>query len=113
MLIVVAILTVLAWRRGWRWKALLPVGLGVTIMFTLGILVGLSVKASGGSFNQVDGLITGLGVLGDVAMIIALAIMISKAPKHVQAPVVVRPTYKEASVDEYLLEHEKPVAPAS
>lgn len=32
------ILTVIAWNRGWRWKALIPIGIG----FFIGVLIGLS-----------------------------------------------------------------------
>lgn len=45
MKILVVLLTIVAWRHGWRWKALLPVGICVGMAF----LIGPGVESSGGS----------------------------------------------------------------
>jgi len=62
MLIVEIILTIAAWGRGWKWLALLPLGLA----FGLGLILG----ASGVSVDDLGSLIW-----VDVLAIIALIVM--------------------------------------
>jgi len=73
MLIIEIILTIFAWRKGWKWLALLPIGLALLIGFSIGIGIG----ASGGSVADVSG----GAVLIDIAAIIALIVMLVKGPK--------------------------------
>ena len=71
LLIAEIILTVFAWRKGWKWRALLPVG----IAFGIGLIIG----ASGGGVTE--------GIIFiDVAAVIALIVMVSKAPKSYSLP---------------------------
>jgi len=72
MLIAEIILTIFAWRNGWRWYSLIPVGLGGFLAFTAGFAIG----ASGGSTANM-----GWVAIFDVAAIIALIVMVSKKPK--------------------------------
>jgi uncharacterized membrane protein YfcA len=73
ILILEILLTVAAWRRGWRAKALIPLGtcLGV------GIFVGMAIGASGGSPERALPVLA----LGDVACVIVLSVMSSRAPR--------------------------------
>jgi hypothetical protein len=73
MLIIEIILTIFAWRKGWRWLALIPMGLALLI----GFIIGLSIGASGGSVAD----LSGGAILIDVAAIIALIVMVAKGPK--------------------------------
>jgi len=62
------VLTIFAWRNGWKWTALLPIG----IAFFIGVIVGISERSTG---VPVD--ITGLYFF-DFAAIVALIIMLIK-----------------------------------
>lgn len=72
MLIIEIILTIIAWNRGWKWWALLPLG----IAFGFGFIAG----ASGMSQSDLEGLL-----FLDVIAIIALVIMIAVKKKEVPA----------------------------
>jgi uncharacterized membrane protein YfcA len=72
MLIIEIILTIFAWRKGWRWKSLLPLG----IALGLGFLFGFAIGVSGGDLDSAKG----LAVILDIGAIIALIVMITKAP---------------------------------
>lgn len=65
LLIAEIILTILAWRKGWRWLAIIPVGIAVLI----GMILGFSGGALEGAF------------VFDILAIIALIVMWSKPPK--------------------------------
>lgn len=67
LLIIEIILTIFAWRKGWKWLALLPVGICVTIGFFIGI--------TGGSLEG-GGLI-----VPDILATLALILMVIKGPK--------------------------------
>lgn len=71
-LIIEIILTVTAWRKGWRGWALLPMGIVLGIAFVIGV----AIEASGGSVENVFGVAFMLDILG----IVALIIMTAKAP---------------------------------
>jgi hypothetical protein len=73
MLIVEIILTVFAWRKGWKAWALLPVGIALAI----GLLIGFSVGASGGNAESVRG----IGIFLDIVAIGVLIYMTAKGPK--------------------------------
>jgi uncharacterized membrane protein YfcA len=66
MLIIEIILTVLVWRKGWKWLSLIPLG----VAFLIGLIIG----ASGASINS--------AIIFDVLAIIALIIMLVKSPKE-------------------------------
>ena len=51
MFILEIVLTVIAWRRGWGARALIPVGVAVAG----GFLIGIGAAASGGTIEQVMG----------------------------------------------------------
>lgn len=69
------ILTITAWRKGWRGWALLPLGLGVV----LGLVIGSSAGVAGVRAEAV----LGPCLIFDVLVIIALAVMAAKAPRKV------------------------------
>lgn len=69
MLIIEIVLTIIAWTRGWKWKALIP----VIAAFGIGLIYGLSGAAN-------NGVSPGLIVV-DVLAIVALAIMCFVKPK--------------------------------
>jgi len=70
MLLVIEIaLTIWAFNKGWKWWALLPVGIGVG----LGFLIGLMIGASGGSASDANWI-----VIFDIGVVIALIWMIAK-----------------------------------
>lgn len=73
MLIIEIILTIFAWRKGWKWLSLIPVGAALL----LGLLIGFSVGSSGGSVESVNGFAFFL----DLLVIIALIVMNVKDPK--------------------------------
>ena len=73
LLILEIILTVFAWRKGWRWLALLPIGIGILIGFFMGFGVG----ASGGSIDSIKG----ISLVFDIVVVIVLIIMCVKGPK--------------------------------
>jgi hypothetical protein len=72
LFIIEVILTIFAWRNGWRWISLIPVGICVLLGFTAGFSAGLSGATS---------LNAGWLVIFDVIAIIALIVMINKKPK--------------------------------
>jgi hypothetical protein len=47
-LILDAWLMVVAWRKGWRWRAFLPLG----VMMSVAFLMGLAIAAGGGDVRQ-------------------------------------------------------------
>lgn len=73
MLIVEIILTIFAWRKGWKWLSLLPLGIGIF----LGLSIGFGVGARGGDENSVSG----IGFLIDILVTGILIYMVSKGPK--------------------------------
>ena len=83
MLIAEIILTIAAWRKGWKGWALVPVGLAGVIAF----LVGASIGASGGSVNDISPYF----MLFDVGAIVALIVMlVVKREPAVDTPVTPR-----------------------
>jgi hypothetical protein len=84
LLIAEIILVITAWRKGWRWRALLP----VVIAFGVAVLMGVAVGAGGGSIDSASPLFT----LVDIGLVITLIAMVRRAPAAVQparAPVVI------------------------
>ena len=73
MLFLEIILTIFAWRKGWRWWALVPVGICLLIGFIIGFLIG----ANGGSVNDIGA----AGWIFDVGAIIALIFMLCIKPQ--------------------------------
>jgi hypothetical protein len=67
LLIVEIALTVFAWRNGWKWLALMPIG----IALLLGLMIGFTIGTNGG--NAADA--RGIALVLDVLAIIALAVM--------------------------------------
>lgn len=73
MLLIEIILTIFVWRKGWKWRSLLPVG----IAFLAGILIGMGAGMAGGNIDNI-----GPAVLLDLFAIIALIVMLVKGPKE-------------------------------
>lgn len=71
-------LTISAWKRGWGWKALIPIVLTCCISFGGGFMVGLR----GGSIMDYWPMFIGL----DVLCIIALLVMVTKPMSHEKMP---------------------------
>ena len=67
LLIIEIILTFFAWRKGWRWIALLPVGICITIGFFIGLTGG-----------NLDG---GVVFVPDIIATLVLILMIVKGTK--------------------------------
>lgn len=84
LLILETILTVVAWRKGRRGFALLPVG--ITVIF--GFLLGAAVQASGGNIQAA----TPVVLVADLVCTGILIAMASRAPRRVQAPGMVEVT---------------------
>ena len=74
-IIIEVVATVMAWRKGWRWRALLPGGLSVVLGFTIGIVV----TASGGNIDDY----IGLCAIFDLLALGVLVFMNCRTPKHV------------------------------
>ena len=70
LLAIEIILTIFAWRNGWKWLALIPVGAALVIGFFIGLNVGLT----GGEISPNI-------VILDVFAIIALIVMLIKKGK--------------------------------
>jgi hypothetical protein len=65
-------LTVAAWKKGWRAKALLPAG----VSLTLGLLLGIAIGLGGGTIEAA----APVAVLADLAAIGVLIGMVRRAP---------------------------------
>ncbi len=75
MLIIEIILTIFAWRNGWKWKALLPIGVVLILGFTIGTIISITANNNGGVSITPPGL-----WLLDVLAIISLIIMFIEKP---------------------------------
>ena len=73
LLIIEIALTVAAWRKGWRARALLPLGIGMLLAAFVAL-----VAASAGVSPEV---ITGSLILFDLAAVAVLIFMSAKAPR--------------------------------
>ncbi|GEM_PF-2761323 len=73
-------LTVKAWRKGWRAKALLPGGILVAVAF----LMGVAVEGSGGSIEAV----IPLAILLELACVGVLIRLAMRAPRFVASSAV-------------------------
>ena len=71
ILIIEIILTIVAWNKGWKAKALLPMG----ICLAIGILIGMIIGSVG-----VTSVPLGL-IVFDIAAVVVLIVMICKPPK--------------------------------
>ncbi len=70
-------LTCKAWKKGWKGWALAPMVIGFVCAFLLGMAIG----ANGGDPESA----MGIGLLIDLSVIVALAIMSAKAPQAIPA----------------------------
>jgi hypothetical protein len=73
MLIIEIILTIFAWRNGWKWRSLIPVGIAILIELSVGFGIG----SAGGSVSGVSPSL----FFVDFCAIIALVVLICKKPK--------------------------------
>jgi hypothetical protein len=69
------ILTIIAWTKGWKWRSLIPLAVGVFLGITLGFLWVLF----GGDPESPS--VTGIGIILDLILIGFLVYMVSKPPK--------------------------------
>jgi len=76
IMLIEILLTVKAWRKGWKGYALLPIAIGMSVSF----LIGLAAGASGGKIED----ILPLCVLIELTMIISLIVMAVRSPKYVE-----------------------------
>jgi hypothetical protein len=76
LLIAEVCLTVAAWRKGWRFWALLPGG----IAMLMGFLMGMAIGANGGSAQQ----LMPVALLLDFACIAGLIGMVVRAPQKAE-----------------------------
>jgi hypothetical protein len=72
MLLLEIVLLVKAWKKGWGAKALLPVASGFVLMFLIGVALGV------GGATRIN--FAPLGFLIDVGVVVALALMVRRAP---------------------------------
>jgi uncharacterized membrane protein YfcA len=80
LLILEIILTIVAWRKGWRWNSLIPVVSAMVIGFLFGIGIGLS------GINVDDA--KGFAIIIDILATVALIVMCIKKPKQIKSDVV-------------------------
>jgi hypothetical protein len=73
--VLTVIFTVRAWKKGWRWRALLPMLVGYGAAFFIGIVI----SADGGAF---EGALP-VFVLLDLVILGSVIAMASRAPKAV------------------------------
>jgi uncharacterized membrane protein YfcA len=73
LLIAEIILTIFAWRKGWRWLGLIP----LAIPLCIGIVMGIGIGISGGSIDDLPS----WTVIFDILAVIALIVMVSVNPK--------------------------------
>jgi zinc transporter ZupT len=74
VMIIEIVLTIIAWRKGWKWWALVPLGLAVSIAFSVGFVIGLL----GGSAGPVMPFF----MLLDIGCLLALIILIVLPPER-------------------------------
>ena len=72
-------LTIAAWQRGWKARALLP----MAIVMGLAMVIGFGVGASGGDVEAV----LGLGLMLDLGGIVALSVMTARGHRPVEVAV--------------------------
>jgi uncharacterized membrane protein YfcA len=72
LLIAEIILTIFAWRNGWKWYALIPLGICMVIGFLIGLIVGMF----GGTLPALSPVL-----IFDLLAIVALIVMVCKKPK--------------------------------
>lgn len=73
LMVLEIILTILAWRKGWRWKALIPVAIAAGIAF----FGGVAIATSGGTAVN-----NGIFIIIDILLVITQAVLVSKAPRQ-------------------------------
>lgn len=85
-------LTVVAWRKGWRMYALLPLGIGMIVAF----LVGMAVGASSGSIEHTAPVFFLLDLIC-LGVLIGMAIRKPQRVQSAEMPEVGVPAEVEAS----------------
>ena len=79
MILIEIALTIAAWKRGWRWRALLP----MVFALVAGFLIGIAVGASGGTIEQA----APAAVVAELGVVAVLIYMVARKP----ADAVARP----------------------
>ncbi len=93
LLIIEFILVCVAWNKGWKWRTLIPFGIGCLIMIISGFLIGLGNGLSGGSATteQLMSVIKPIAFVVQICLIIVLAYMAKnkrKLPVTIEAPIL-------------------------
>lgn len=80
MLLIEIVLTIVAWRKGWGSRALLPLGIAAAIAFLAGLTVGLT--------DGTEATLRTVALIVDLSALAALAIMVMRTPRPAegQAP---------------------------
>lgn len=77
LFIIEIILTIVAWVRGWSWKALIPIGSALV----LGFIIGFFIVAAGG---QITAAVAGLVAILDFIAFTAILVMAIVKPTSVK-----------------------------
>lgn len=78
LMIAEILLTIRAWKKGWRVRALLPMGIALGVCIFMGAAAG----ASGGSADD----LLGLALLIELLGVVALIVMCARGPSHAISP---------------------------
>jgi hypothetical protein len=92
LLILEILLTIAAWRKGWKSRALLPMGFVLFIAF----VIGLSIGVSGTNVESTYGVLVLLDLLG----VVSLIVMASVAPKSAAEVTIPQPSEPVPAVPE-------------
>lgn len=91
-MIIEIVLTVVAWNKGWKWWALVPLGLAVSIAFSVGFVVGL--------FGGSAGPVMPFFMLLDIGCLLALIILIVLPPEREKEAMPEEPPMPACRADE-------------
>ncbi|MHB8105306.1 MAG: FHA domain-containing protein [Dehalococcoidales bacterium] len=83
IMIVVGIpLTIVAWNRGWKWRAILPVCIGLPTLIILGFVIGFILGAMGASQRTIDNAINIITIVEYCLDAVILGILIYMVAKR-------------------------------
>ncbi len=91
LLIAEIMLTIAAWRKGWKAWALVPMGALLALAFMIGVAMGASGSSTDDAF--------GVGLVLDLACVISLVILTVRAPKKVHIPRPAEPDTHPVTVE--------------
>jgi hypothetical protein len=82
LLFIETMLTIIAWKRGWKWRAILPISIALVASFLTGFIMG----AKGAQEND-----SPISMIFDAVVILTLIVMIIKRPSPKPAGSVLQP----------------------